>query len=148
MEPNEILNHVSSKFGYWICIKILYTSNVGIGPKVQQKKYTILISFRCCYMLNGGKWKSKRNWLKCGTQPRRLKKIQQWSSHTRAVLPLLSDSFGSRPRFNKWCNNKSSPLSAAKQRVRGRSILPRANMFSVSKRTPSIIGSLESFKCC
>ena len=71
-----------------------------------------------------------------------------WQIHTNAVLPLLSDSFGSKPRFNNWCNNKSSPLSVAKHRLRGRSILPRASLFSVSNKTPSITGSFVSFKCC
>ena len=69
-------------------------------------------------------------------------------SHTRAVLLLLSDSFGSRPRLNNWCNKKLSPLRAAKHRLRGRSILPRASMFSVSTKTSDIIGSSTSFKCC
>lgn len=67
---------------------------------------------------------------------------------TRAVRPLLSVSFGSKPRLSSWCNNKLSPLTAAKHRVRGRSILPRASIFSVSAKTPSITGFFSSFKYC
>ena len=67
---------------------------------------------------------------------------------TNAVLPLLSDSFGSNPRFNNRCNNKSSFLSVAKHKLRGKSILPWASIFSVSNKTPSMIGSFCSFKCC
>lgn len=74
--------------------------------------------------------------------------VKEKSQHTRAVLLLLSDSFGSRPRLSNWFNSKSSPLSVAKHKLRGRSILPRASMCSVSSKTPSIIGSFCSFKCC
>ena len=135
------------------------TSRIRICLIVQKKKHTILTSFRCCYMLDFFTWNKRNKTSKYHYRTsniiyriwcinRNMIKHKQRISLTRAVLPLLSDSFGSRPRFNNWCNNKSSPLSAAKHRLRGRSILPRASMFSVSNKTPFIMGSSRSFRCC
>lgn len=99
----------------------------------------------CCCIYN--KRSLKIIWKKNQTSqtPKGTKKGAEFA--TSAVRPLLSNSFGSEPRLSNWCNSRPSPLTAAKDRLRGKSILPRANFCSVSVKMPSIIGSPKSFKC-
>ncbi|RHN70679.1 hypothetical protein MtrunA17_Chr3g0138151 [Medicago truncatula] len=67
---------------------------------------------------------------------------------TSAVLPFLSVSFGSEPFFSNRCNSRLSLLPAAKHVLIGRSVLPRANMASVSSKIASNPGISEVCKCC
>lgn len=66
---------------------------------------------------------------------------------TIAVLSFLSASVRSEPFLSNHSNILLSFLIAAKYVPIGRSVLPRANMASVSTKIASVPGTVEVRKC-